>query len=268
MPKKKTETVTEETKQDDRIKAEEITAEVKTEFVKPKTLLGKLTLARKMFLEKNIRKSGTHMQLEFEYFTLGDIVPAATEIFNILGLTQIISIDGEFASMRVYDADGDFDENKYVEFTVPFVQVSKIVSNAGKSVTNDIQALGSSVTYLRRYLWMLCLDIIEQDEVDSGALEVRQAKVAEKESKMPVSAEKKEEIKKELTNTEGQADELQIKGLKRALKKLKELDPSQADFITKVALKTENFTVVKRSACEKLIDKLNQMITELEKGAK
>jgi len=231
----------------------------------PISALGKLALARKMFLDRNIKKTGANTQLEFMYHSLSDIVPPAIEIFFEVGLISTVSITNETASMQITNID---DPDDSILFSLPFKPVDVIVSNMGKKVTNEIQALGSSVTYYRRYLYQIALDIVEHDDVDSGDLEIRQAKAEEADKKRPVSEEKKQEIKKELTNTDAPADKLQIKGLKNALKTLLELDPGKKEFVTEITLKTEKFTKLTKSQCEQLIDLVSQMITELEKEAK
>ena len=126
----------------------------------------KLAKARLQFLNQKVTKSGKNMHLEFMYFELEDIVPPAIRIFARIGLvTEIDFGDQRGAVMRVYNTD-NVDEAP-MEFCIPYREVSPIVSNAGKEVTNPLQALGSSVTYLRRYLWMAVLDITEPDDIDA-----------------------------------------------------------------------------------------------------
>lgn len=113
----------------------------------------KLAKARLQFLNQKVKKSGKNMHLEFKYFELEDIVPPAIRIFARVGLTTDIDFtDENGAVMRVYNTDNS--EEAPIEFRVPYREVKPIVSNAGKEVTNPMQALGSSITYLRRYLWI------------------------------------------------------------------------------------------------------------------
>lgn len=65
-----------------------------------------------------------------------------------------------------------------------------------------------------------------------------------------------------MTDTEGNATPLQIKGLKAVLKKLREADPSKEDMIANIAVQTEGFTVISKSDCEELINRINEMIGE------
>ena len=127
----------------------------------------KLAKARLYFLNQKVQKSGKNMHLEFKYFELEDIVPPATRIFARVGLTTEIDFTDEGgAVMKVYNVDNI--EEAPMEFRVPYREVKPIVSNAGKEVTNPMQALGSSITYLRRYLWMAVLDITEPDDIDAN----------------------------------------------------------------------------------------------------
>lgn len=78
----------------------------------------------------------------------------------------------------------------------------------------------------------------------------------------PATPEERSDIKKELTDTEAPATKLQITQLKKSLKMLREADPSQEDFIQQVAEATEQFTSVTKSACEKLMLKIGELIDE------
>jgi len=72
-------------------------------------------------------------------------------------------------------------------------------------------------------------------------------------------------VKENLTAPEDNASTLQIKGLKNVLKKLKDADPSKEELIAKIAVQTNGFTVISKSDCETLIQKITAM---LEGGVK
>ena len=213
----------------------------------------KLAKARLYFLNQKVQKSGKNMHLEFKYFELEDIVPPATRIFARVGLTTEIDFTDEGAVMKVYNVDNI--EEAPMQFRVPYREVKPIVSNAGKEVTNPMQALGSSITYLRRYLWMAVLDITEPAPNPETA-----KKEKKKKSAAPATPKEREEAKKEMTGTDGQADELQIKALKEACKTLMDKDSDQEEFVQQIAMKTNGFTNVTRAACEQLIQNLGEMI--------
>ena len=210
----------------------------------------KLLKARATFLKSAVTKSGKNMHLAFKYFELDDIVPTATTIFEEIGIVPIVSFDADKAFMTLHNVD---DPDDTATFTLPLVQLSE---NKG---TNAVQAFGATVTYYRRYLYMIALDICEPDEIDAGV----------KGTTTPVTTLKNpNELKenaptpstKPLTNADGNASEIQIKQLKEVLKKLKDADPTKEDLITKIALETKGFTVITKADCETLTVKIGEML--------
>ena len=126
----------------------------------------KLLAARAKFLEADVQKTGKNMHLSFKYFELDDIVPTATRIFSEVGLIPIVNFTADVATMTIVNTDNPWEET--IKFEAPFNQIAPIVSNAGKQATNEMQALGSSITYMRRYLYMIALDICESDSFDAN----------------------------------------------------------------------------------------------------
>lgn len=222
----------------------------------------KLQIARVKFLNAGVKKSGKNISLEFKYFELEDIVPVAEGIFAEVGLLMVPTFGKEYASAKVYNCD-DRDEDPII-FEAPFTQIAPIISNSGKAVTNEMQALGSSLTYMRRYLWQLVLDIIEADSIDatlgSDDNEDPPPSTPKAGKKAPATPKQRQAIKGELTDTSAPADELQITALKAALKKLLELDAEQESFVQSVAVKTESFTKITKEVCEQLINGVNEML--------
>lgn len=220
----------------------------------------KLIMARGQFLESDAKKTGKNMHLSFKYFELDDIVPTATKIFVELGLIAVVNFTSDVATMNIINTENP---EEVIPFIAPFNQIMPIVSNAGKQATNEMQALGSSITYMRRYLYMLALDICESDSIDAniGKGESAAATPAA-EKKAPATPQQRQEVKKELTAKEGNATALQIKGLKNVLKKLKDADPTKEELIAKIAVETEGFTVITKSDCESIIQKITAMLEE------
>jgi len=196
----------------------------------------RLLAARQDFLAANVKKSGVNRFAEFEYFELGDIVPVATEIFAKHRLVMTTSFGGDEAIAYLVNLD---DPGEMIPFTSPMrsLDYTKIKG------MNALQGLGSEETYQRRYLYMMALDIVEHDTVDatsgndalasSGGSEAAPKARSNKSSTpaKPASKAEREEIKEKLTNTDGNADEQQIKAIKRGLKKLREADPGEEVFI-------------------------------------
>ena len=226
----------------------------------PKTenVYSKLLTARAKFLTSNPTKSGKNMHLAFKYFELDDIVPIATKIFQEVGLVSLVSFDADKAMMSIHDTDNPDDS---VVVTAPLVQLGE---NKG---TNAVQAFGSTVTYYRRYLYMIALDICEADEIDGGmkvptapaVTETTAPSVAPTPAPTAPIALNAEQTKP-LTNADGNASEIQIKQLKEVLKKLMEADPGQEEMIAKIAVETKSFTEISKADCETLTVRVGEIL--------
>lgn len=216
----------------------------------------KLIEAREKFLVSEINQSGKNMQLSFKYFELKDIVPTVTHIFKEVGLLAIARFTDTVATLTIVNTDNP---EETIEFPVPFNQIQPIVSNAGKQVTNDMQALGSSITYMRRYLYLIAMDICVNDEIEP-TIDKNTNNQGSVEKKVPATPEQRKEVKEELTAPSENASALQIKGLKAVLKKLKNADPSKEEMIANIAVQTSGFTQITKSDCEVLIQKINAML--------
>jgi len=115
----------------------------------------KLQKARVLLNASSIKKSGKNKFAGYEYFELGDFIPTINEIFDDVGLCGVVNF-GEQATLTIYDADGD----GQVTFSSPLVFAENAKGQA-------IQSLGSTHTYLRRYLWLMAMEITEHDSIDS-----------------------------------------------------------------------------------------------------
>lgn len=216
----------------------------------------KLLAVRNEFYAAGAKKTGKNLHAEFMYFELSDIVPVAAPIFakyNLLLLPTFVNGSAVATVVNIEKPD------ETINFTIPL----QFIAEPGKFRMNEVQGVGAVVTYYRRYLYMIVLDLIEADGFDgtsSGDSDEEETPVAPAPKKKPATTEQREEIKKSLTNSDGEADDLQKTALKAALKKLKEIDPSNEEFIQTIAIKTEGFTKVKKAACEQLILTVNEMI--------
>lgn len=225
---------------------------------KTENVYQKLIKAREQFLNADVQKTGKNMHLSFKYFELDDIVPAAIRIFSAVGLVPAVNFTADTATMTIVNTDNPEDT---VAFVAPFNQIAPIVSNTGKQATNEMQALGSSITYMRRYLYMMALDICESDSIDANAGKpVTAPAPAETAPKAPATPQQRQEVKEELTAPADNATTLQIKGLKSVLKKLKDADPSKEEMIAQIAVQTKGFTEISKSDCETLITKITAIL--------
>jgi hypothetical protein len=215
----------------------------------------KLLEARSLFLEEDVKKSGKNMKMSYKYFELQDIIPVATPIFRKLGLLPVTTFTNDEATMMVINVDNPGD---FIVFTSPMREIEAIISSkTGGEVTNAIQRLGSVETYQRRYLYQVALDVVESDSIEP--LTGDNPPPAPKPT-APVTPEKRQEVTKNLTAPEGNATELQIKGLKAALAKLLEADPSKEDFVAQIAMQTNGLTEISKADCESLINAVTNML--------
>ena len=218
-----------------------------------KNVYQKLLTARATFLKSEVTKSGKNIQLAFKYFELDDIVPIATRIFEEIGLISLVSFENDKAIMRILNTDTP---EETVSFTAPFPVLEPIVSNSGKKATNEMQALGSSITYMRRYLYMIALDICDPDEIDNGLSATPTPTVEPTPVATPTpttvvnNVQTSAPVEKPLTNADGNASEIQIKQLKEVLKNLLEADPTQEKTVEEIAIQTKGFTVISKADCE------------------
>ena len=231
------------------------TKKTETAEITAMNIYQKLLKARAMFLEADVKKTGKNMHLSFKYFELEDIVPTATRIFGEVGIVPLVNFTADTATMTIVNTDNP---EETVTFVSPFNQIAPIVSNTGKQATNEMMALGSSITYMRRYLYMIALDICESDGIDANAGVPAPADPAPKAP--PATPEQRQEVKQELTAPADNATALQIKGLKAVLKKLKDADPSKEELIADIAVQTQGFTVISKADCETLIQRITAML--------
>jgi len=132
----------------------------------------KLNLAREKFHSSEIKKSGHNKFAGYTYFELGDFVVPALRIFREVGLTSVISFDRDLASMQIIDTAKPEDR----------IVITSPMSEAQLKGCHAVQNLGAVETYIRRYLWVAALEVVEHDSLDSSE---------------PVKAEPKAEEKKE-----------------------------------------------------------------------
>ena len=212
-----------------------------TPETKPKmNVYQKLSQARLKFLDSGATKSGKNIHLAFKYFELDDIVPIATKIFADLGLITHVSFDEVTACMTVINSENPAES---LVFRLPLKELT------GNSAINPVQAMGAVVTYYRRYLYMIVLDICEPDNIEPMLDNAPPAQP---------SVEKKSEI--QLTDPASQASEKQIANLKKLLKQLLDTDKRKESFVAQLASETKKFTVISKADCESLIIKVNGML--------
>ena len=117
----------------------------------------KLNNARDQFHRSKLTKTGLNKFAGYYYFELGDFVIPALNIFKENGLTSVISFGKEEATMTIVNNENP--EEKLV--------ISSPMSTAALKGCHEVQNLGAVQTYLRRYLWVAALEIVEHDSLDA-----------------------------------------------------------------------------------------------------
>ena len=121
------------------------------------TIYKKLATARTKLQSMPLKKSGHNKFAGYNYFELGDFLPACNDIFAELGLCDVIRFGIDQATLTVYDTE----TGENVVFSSP-------MASANLKGCHDIQNLGASQTYLRRYLWQTAMGMVEHDALDAS----------------------------------------------------------------------------------------------------
>jgi hypothetical protein len=113
--------------------------------------------ARIALQSTKLTKSGKNKFAGYNYFELGDFLPTVQEIFSRLGICGVVSYGVEQAVLTIYDCENPDDK----------ILVSSPMSSAALKGAHEIQNLGAVQTYLRRYLWVTAMEIVEHDALDA-----------------------------------------------------------------------------------------------------
>ena len=122
---------------------------------KKMSLIQKVIRIRKEFTGLRIEKSGNGPK--YDYFQLEDFIPKATDLCELIGVLPVISFASDSATMTVYDTDSP----DTLVITCPMAE-SKLMN------CQPVQNLGASITYLRRYLWMVFLELCVPEKLDAN----------------------------------------------------------------------------------------------------
>ena len=117
----------------------------------------KLMQARVQLQGIKLNKSGHNNFAKYNYFELGDFIPTIQNIFLELGLCGIISYQPDIATLTITDTD-----------TNDSVVIASPMSSAALKGCHEVQNLGAVQTYIRRYLWVTAMEIVEHDALDAS----------------------------------------------------------------------------------------------------
>lgn len=117
-----------------------------------------LNAARMAFHQLKLKKSGKNEYAKYTYYELADFLPAALQIFADHDLCAFISFDEGGCVMRIVDTSDGSD-----------IVLKSPVADAQTKGSLPIQALGSTHTYMRRYMWGLAVELVESDGIEAVA---------------------------------------------------------------------------------------------------
>ena len=140
----------------------------------------KLQTSRIKLQEMKLKKSGLNKFANFSYYELADFLPQINKIFGEMKLFSKFDLLTEKATLTIIDIEK--------EESIIVFESDKI--EAVLKGTTSIQGLGATHTYLKRYLYLNALEIVENDFVDASI---------GKETEKQVKPEAKTETKKEAT---------------------------------------------------------------------
>lgn len=119
------------------------------------TVFEKLNEARLRFQNAGVKKSGHNKFAGYTYYELADILPFINQIANELKFCCVVNFTPELATLDFCDLEGD----GRIQFTSP-------MSNASLKGCHEVQNLGAVETYIKRYLYQNCFEIVEADALD------------------------------------------------------------------------------------------------------
>lgn len=140
----------------------------------------KLMEARVKFQGSTIKKTGVNKFASYSYFELSDFLPVVQEIFAGLGLCGVVSFGKEEANLTIVDIENPVDR----------IVIASPMSSAALKGCHEVQNLGAVQTYLRRYLWVTAMEIVEHDALDSSEPLKPEAKKPAKPDAWSVPADK------------------------------------------------------------------------------
>ena len=116
----------------------------------------KLMQARLKLQGMPLKKSGQNKFAGYNYFELGDFLPHVQVIFAELGLCGVVSYGDDLAVLVITDIE-----------TGQKLEVVSPMSTAALKGCHEVQNLGAVQTYIRRYLWVTAMEIVEHDALDA-----------------------------------------------------------------------------------------------------
>jgi hypothetical protein len=119
-------------------------------------IYSKLQKCRVELQEMKLKKSGENAFAKFKYYELADFLPQVNDLFDKYNLFSNFSIREGMAFLKVVNAE-KIDEVETFESPIENVELKGCTA---------IQGLGAVHTYMKRYLYLNALEIVEADVLD------------------------------------------------------------------------------------------------------
>lgn len=128
----------------------------------------KLQACRVELQKMNLKKTGENKFAGFKYYELADFLPVVNEMFLKHKMHSEFSIVESGAILKIYNLEKP---DEYCIFCSP-------IADANIKGCTPVQSLGGVHTYLKRYLYINALEIVENDLFDGkvGDMEIEQPK--------------------------------------------------------------------------------------------
>lgn len=120
------------------------------------SIFEKLNQARLEFQNMGVKKSGKNSYAGYTYYELSDIIPAINKLADKLKFCCVINFTNDLAKLDFCDLEKD----ERITFTSP-------MSSASLKGAMEVQNTGAVITYLKRYLYLNCFEIVEDDTLDA-----------------------------------------------------------------------------------------------------
>lgn len=117
----------------------------------------KIQMCRVELQAMNLRKTGKNKFAGFSYYTLEDITPTLNNLLLKYRLASEISFNSQIGRLKLVNIDNT---QETLIFEAP-------MREAEQKGCNSVQNLGATITYMRRYLYLIAFDIVEYDTFDA-----------------------------------------------------------------------------------------------------
>ena len=117
----------------------------------------KMQKVRVELQKMNLKKTGKNQT--FKYYELADFLPHAMELFEANKLFSNVSFGSDLATLVIVNTEKPDEKEVW----------TSTIAGASERLGAPIQQLGAMQTYLRRYLYINALEIVESDALDATA---------------------------------------------------------------------------------------------------